>query len=216
MSRCPKELLLRWVQFGCFTPLMHAHGRFEQEAWTYDEETLDSYRAFVLLHERLVPYVRAAAVTASRCGLPIVRPGALVGGDWTLADAYGYGPSLFVAPVLEAGARERAVTLPAGEWIDVVSEGPARGAVVVPAPLSWIPVWVRRGALIVTYPASHVARGLGDTPERERPLEATLWGTPPCGRAVARLADGTVIRWTRGSWSVSGGRDRVEFRERGT
>ena len=44
-SRCPKELLLRWVQFGCFTPLMHAHGRFEQEAWTYDEETLDVYRA---------------------------------------------------------------------------------------------------------------------------------------------------------------------------
>ena len=26
VSRCPKELLLRWVQFGCFTPLMHAHG----------------------------------------------------------------------------------------------------------------------------------------------------------------------------------------------
>ena len=78
------------------------------------------------------------------------------------------------------------------------------GAVVVPAPLSRIPVWVRRGALIVTYPAEHVARGLGDTPEHSRPLEATLWGTPPCGRAVARLADGTVIRWTRGEWSVSG------------
>jgi alpha-glucosidase (family GH31 glycosyl hydrolase) len=28
----------------------------------------------VLLHERLVPYVRAAAATAARCGLPIVRP----------------------------------------------------------------------------------------------------------------------------------------------
>ena len=36
VERCPRELLLRWVQFGCFTPLMHAHGRFEQEAWRYD------------------------------------------------------------------------------------------------------------------------------------------------------------------------------------
>src|SRR4051794_16190212 len=36
-----------------------------------------------------------------------------------------------------------------------------------------------------------VAAGLGDTPERERPLEATLWGEPPCGRATARLADGS-------------------------
>ena len=118
MSRCPKELLLRWVQFGCFTPLMHAHGRFEQEAWTYDAETLDVYREFVLLHERLVPYVRAAAATAARCGLPIIRP--LLLSDphdprgWAMADAYGYGPSLWVAPVLEAGAREREVELPRG------------------------------------------------------------------------------------------------------
>ena len=136
MSRCPKELLLRWVQFGCFTPLMQAHGRFEQEPWTYDEETLEVYRAFVLLHERLVPYVRAAALTASRCGLPIVRPGALVGAIWTLADAYGYGPSLFVAPVLEAGARERAVDA-AARRVDRCwrARSRLRGAVVVPAPL---------------------------------------------------------------------------------
>ena len=60
-ARASKELLLRWVQFGCFTPLMQAHGRFEQEAWTYDAQTLDLYREYVLLHERLVPYVRAAA-----------------------------------------------------------------------------------------------------------------------------------------------------------
>jgi alpha-glucosidase (family GH31 glycosyl hydrolase) len=61
VSRCPPELLVRWAQFGCFTPLMQAHGRFEQEAWTYDRRTLDLFRAAVLLHERLVPYVRAAA-----------------------------------------------------------------------------------------------------------------------------------------------------------
>ena len=97
----------RWVQFGCFTPLMQAHGRFEQEAWTYDEETLALYRTYVLLHERLVPYVRAAAATAARSGLPIIRPLALTdphdARGWSIADAYGYGPSLWVAPVLEDG-----------------------------------------------------------------------------------------------------------------
>ena len=62
---------------------------------------------------------------------------------------------------------------------------------------------MRRGALIVTYPAEHVASGLGDTPEAERPLEATLWGEPACGRGSARLADGTVVRWARGEWSVT-------------
>ncbi len=220
VSRCPKELLLRWVQFGCFTPLMHAHGRFEQEAWTYDGELLERYREYVLLHEQLVPYVRAAAVTAARSGLPIIRP--LLLSDpadprgWAMADAYGYGPSLWVAPVLETGAREREVELPAGEWIDfwtgeAVSGG---GTIVALAPLGRIPVWVRRGALIVTYPAEHVAAGLGDTPEPERPLEATLWGEPRCGRAVARLAGGGAIRWARGEWSAPADPD-VTFTVRG-
>ena len=84
---------------------------------------------------------------------------------------------------------------------------------VAPAPLERTPVWVRRGALIVTYPEAHIARGLGDTPERERPLEATLWGEPACGRAAARLADGTVVRWTRGEWSVTRERE-ITYRER--
>jgi alpha-glucosidase (family GH31 glycosyl hydrolase) len=213
VARCPKELLLRWVQFGCFTPLMQAHGRFEQEAWTYDAQTLELYREYLLLHERLVPYVRAAAATATRSGLPVVRPLLLTDpGDprgWAIADAYGYGPSLWVAPVLEAGAREREVDLPRGDWLDFwtgehVSGG---GEVVADAPLDRIPVWVRRGSLLVTYPAGHVAAGLGDVPESERPLEATLWGEPPCGRALARLADGSEVRWTRGEWSASPGRD---------
>jgi alpha-glucosidase (family GH31 glycosyl hydrolase) len=208
VARCPKELLLRWLQFGCFTPLMHAHGRFEQEAWTYDAETLDLYRAYVLLHERLVPYIRAAAATAARTGLPIVRPLCLTDPDprgWAIADAYGFGPALWVAPVLEAGAREVQVDLPRGDWIETWSgrEVAGGGEVVAPAPLARIPVWVRRGALIVTYPAEHVASGLGDTPERERSLEATLWGEPSCGRASARLADGTRVRWQRGEWSVT-------------
>ncbi|MDQ3434799.1 MAG: hypothetical protein M3481_09005, partial [Actinomycetota bacterium] len=219
VDRCPKELLLRWAWFGCFTPLMQAHGRFPQEAWTYDSETLDIYRRAVLLHERLVPYVRAAAATAARCGLPVVRPLCLMDPSdprgFSVADAYGYGPSLWVAPVLEEGAREREVPLPRGRWIDLWSgerhEG--GGEVVAEAPLGHIPVYVREGALVVTYPALHVAEGLGDTPETERPLEATLWGAPPCGRAGARLADGTRLRWTKGGLSVTPGRE-VAFERR--
>ena len=75
--------------------------------------------------------------------------------------------------------------LPHGDWIETWSGAAVRGGreVVVPAPRSTIPVWVRRGSIVVTYPAAHVAAGLGDTPEAERPLEATLWGEPALGRA---------------------------------
>ncbi len=131
---------------------------------------------------------------------------------WSIADAYGFGPSLWVAPVLEDGARSVHVDLPRGDWIDLATgaEHAGGGEIDADAPLDRIPVWVRRGALIVTYPAAHVARGLGDTPERERPLEATLWGEPAGGRAQARLADGTRIRYSRGEWTVTPNR-RVSF-----
>lgn len=193
---------------------MQAHGRLPQEPWSYGAAVLESYRAYVLLHERLVPYIRAAAATAARCGLPIVRPWSLLApGDpraWTVGDAFGFGPSLWVAPVLEDGAREREAILPDGRWIEAWSGAEVEGGreVVVPAPLERIPVWIRRGALIVTYPAAHVAAGLGDTPESERPLEATLWGAAPGGRALARLADGTTVRWRAGrGFSTTPGRE---------
>jgi alpha-D-xyloside xylohydrolase len=92
------------------------------------------------------------------------------------------------------------------------------GETVVDAPLELIPVWVRAGSIVVTYPASHVARGLGDVSESSRPLVATLWGEPRLGRTGARLADGTRITWSRGQWlvaSASGSERDVSFREIG-
>jgi alpha-glucosidase (family GH31 glycosyl hydrolase) len=213
VERCPPELLIRWLQFGCFTPLMHAHSRMEQEPWRYGAEVMDLYRAYVLLHEQLVPYTRAAAATAHRTGLPIMRPLCLVDPSdprgWTVGDAYGYGPALWVAPVLEHGARSREVVLPRGEWVQTWDGAVVRGGVEVPvaAPLDRIPVWVRSGSIVVTYPGAHVAEGLGDTPESERPLRATLWGRPRLGRALARLADGTRIAWHDGRWELPAGRE---------
>ena len=220
-ERCPPELFVRWLQFGCFTPLMQAHSRMPQEPWRYRQQVLDLYRAYVLFHEQLVPYVRAAAATAARTGLPIIRPLCLVDPDdprgWTITDAYGYGPALWVAPVLDGGAREREVSLPRGEWIETWSGDRIRGGseIVVEAPLERIPVWVRAGSIVVTYPAEHVAAGLGDHAEAERPLIATLWGEPALGRTAVRLAEGTRIGWRQGEWSLSRKRE-VTFREAGS
>lgn len=220
IERCPPELLVRWLQFGCFTPLMQAHARMPQEPWNYGERILDIYRDYVLLHERLVPYVRAAARTAATTGLPIIRPLCLVDPrderGWTINDAYGYGPALWVAPVLDEAATEREVALPRGEWIETWSGERVAGGreILAPTPLERIPVWVRAGSIVVTYPAAHVAGGLGDVAEAERPLEATLWGEPRLGRTAVRLADWTRIGWRRGAWTVTGER-AITLEERG-
>jgi len=172
VERCPPEFLVRWPQFGCFTPLMHAHGRMPQEPWHYGERVLELYRAYALLHEQLVPYVRAAAATAARTGLPIMRPLCLTDpGDlrgWTASDCYGYGPALWVAPVLDDGAREREVILPRGDWIETWSGATVRGGgeLIVPAPLEGIPVWVRAGSIVVTYSAQDAVSYTHSEPTR--------------------------------------------------
>jgi hypothetical protein len=111
--------------------------------------------------------------------------------------------------MLDQGARERRVYLPRGEWLDFWTGEPVAGGrdAVTPAPLDRIPMWVRRGSILPRYPAEQVARGLGDAPEAERPLEATLWGRPECGRAKVRLVDGAVIRWESGHWFTPAGRE---------
>jgi alpha-glucosidase (family GH31 glycosyl hydrolase) len=150
LERCPPELLIRWLQFGCFTPLMQAHARIPQEPWNYGARVLTVYRDYVLLHVQLVPYVRAAARTAALTGVPIIRPLCIVDPrderGWTIGDAYGYGPALWVAPVLDEFATEREVVLPRGDWIEAWSGEPARGGaeVVAPAPLDTVPVWCAR------------------------------------------------------------------------
>jgi hypothetical protein len=161
----------------------------------------------------LDPRGRSAAAPGPvnrRSGLPIIRPLCLTDPEdprgWSVSDAYGYGPSLWVAPVLDEGAREREVALPRGDWIETWSGELVRGGrdVIVTAPLERIPGWVRAGSIIVTYPAADVTTGLGDRPDSDRPVVATPWGMPPSGGTAARLADRTVIAWRRGRWLVAG------------
>jgi hypothetical protein len=123
---------------------------------------------------------------------------------WSIPDSYMFGPSLWVAPVLEEGATERRTYLPRGEWLDWWTGERISGGrwIDADAPLDRIPLWVRNGSLIVTYPAEEIARGLGEE-DPSRPLEVTLWGEPALGHLSARLADGTHIAWRRGKWSVS-------------
>lgn len=106
------------------------------------------------MRERLRGYLRLTMRATHESGAPVMR-GLFheFGGDprcWDIADQFLLGPDMLVAPVMEAGAREREVYLPDGaSWRDIrtdrVHDGGAH--VLVPAPLAAAPVFVRDGAL---------------------------------------------------------------------
>ena len=186
VERCPKELLLRWAQLGCFTPLMQAHGRLAAGAVDLRPPRRSrSTAATCCCTSCSCPTCAPRRRPRRAPALPIVRPLSLLDPaderGWSLADAFGYGPSLWVAPVLEEGAREREAPLPRGRLDRGVvgrrgrrrRRGRRAGAAARDPRLG-----ARAARSSSRYPAEHVAAGLGDTPERERPLVATLWGEP--------------------------------------
>ena len=66
---------------------------------------------------------------------------------WEVEDSYLFGTDFLVAPVLEAGAREREVYLPKGEvWIDVWTGEERNGGetITVSASLEKIPVFAKK------------------------------------------------------------------------
>jgi alpha-D-xyloside xylohydrolase len=70
---------------------------------------------------------------------------------WEIADQFLLGDDLLVAPVVVEGATEREVYLPAGaRWLDAWTGTAWTGgqALIAPAPLDRIPVYVRAGGTI--------------------------------------------------------------------
>ena len=156
------ELLARWYQAAALSPFCRNHnaiGNPDQYPWSFGPEVEEICRKSIELRYRLLPYLYSAFVEASLTGAPVMRPMA-----WDfpedravreLGDQYLLGPSLLIAPVLEAGGTSRSLTLPLGEWIDWHTGGSYRaGALTVRAPLGSIPIFVRAGSIVPMWPVA--------------------------------------------------------------
>jgi alpha-glucosidase (family GH31 glycosyl hydrolase) len=98
---------------------------------------------------RLLPYITAEACHCTETGEPLMRPLFL---DWPddqqalqVVDQYCFGRSLLVSPVLQPGATDRRLYLPAGQWLDfwTGTEYTGQQWYTIPAPLERIPVFRR-------------------------------------------------------------------------
>lgn len=155
------ELLTRWVQLGCFSPLFRNHsnkGSIYQEPWQFGQETMDIYRKYVELRYRLLPYFYDLFVAGEQTGLPVMRPLILhYQSDVRVReinDEFLVGENILVAPVVMQGARNRMVYLPEGMWTNYHTKELVEGGnyVITDAPLEICPIYIKEGAIIPNYP----------------------------------------------------------------
>ncbi len=151
------ELYVRWMQFGCLTPLARAHGLSPREPWEFGERALAITRRFVELRYTLIPYLLRCAAEARDLGLPVLRPLRLQFPDDPGCRAvdlqYLLGADLLVCPVFSESPDPvtMGLYLPAGaEWVDWWSGEQLAGGrwIEVCVPLERLPFYRRAGAVI--------------------------------------------------------------------
>jgi alpha-glucosidase (family GH31 glycosyl hydrolase) len=151
------ELLTRWIEFGAMSSNMHDEdactgGSGKATIWSSDDARA-AWRTYAKLHTRLQPYMLALAGEAHTTGAPLVRhlyvehPVAAMA---SVDDAFYFGPSLLVAPIVARGARSRTLLLPDGEWLDWRNGARVHGGgtVTLAAPLGELPLLLRDGHLV--------------------------------------------------------------------
>ncbi len=161
-SHTTKELLCRWVEVGCFSPLFRNHSAKltrRQEPFAFDTETINIYRKYVNLRYKLLPYYYDLFWEHTKNGLPIMRPLALHyeqdKNTLECNDMFLIGEQLLAAPVVNQGQEYRLVYLPEGTWIDYWNHREYAGNAhyIYHAPLDTCPLFVKAGAILPTYPA---------------------------------------------------------------
>lgn len=228
------ELIARWIQQGALSPIMMDQnacalapdGEAKASIWDSDAAFV-SWKTYARLHTRLFPYLRALVQQAHERGTPIMRHMFLEHPerpDWAGMDKqYYFGPAILVAPVVERGARNKDLVLPAGTWLEVgpwwaphattvttfVAQDPvlhrayAHESITVAAPLTYLPLFLRAGQIVPMLDETIDTLAPEDHTEVVGPDDVSGWydvwaalveGDAREGVAELTLADGGVLR----------------------
>lgn len=164
-GRPSKEVMIRWTEYSATLPIMQYGGAGEDHnPWNFgaydddgpsqfDQQTLDDFTRYAVLHIRLFPYFWELAQRARAEGLPTIQALGLAYPELGVhpQNEYLVGDDILVAPVEVEGATSRTVDFPPGTWIhwwsDEVHTGPDVGRLVL-APLGEGPLYQRAGSAI--------------------------------------------------------------------
>ncbi len=131
-----RELIVRWFQYGVFSPVMRLHGSRNRhgekhdvkepsgdpnELWSFGDKNFKILKELVFLRERLRPYIEHHMKIASQKGYPVMRPMFFDFPDdemcYTLGEQYMFGDDILFAPIVNRSQTKKQVYLPAGKWI---------------------------------------------------------------------------------------------------
>ena len=169
-----KELMVRWMSLGAFTPFYRNHSAVDvnyREPWILPKDYQDIVRNYLNLRYQLMPYIYSNALLASRTGLPLVRTLAI---DYTkdenvflkdFENQYMFGDGLLVCPARSTDSYTR-VYLPEGRWYRFSNDEAFDGGkdYHVASPLSDLPVFAREGAIIpMQNTVQNTTENAGDT-----------------------------------------------------
>ena len=160
MGNSSPELLARWFQCGSLAPFCRNHNnanQADQYPWAYGHTVQKLCRTSLELRYRLLPYIYSSFIKASETGSLVQKP--LIfdyQSDQTtreIDDEYLFGDHLLVAPIYTQGCTSRQVYLPEGTWYHWHTDEKFSGRkfVVAPAPIDYIPLYARGGAVIPTW-----------------------------------------------------------------
>ncbi len=163
-SNTTPELLSRWIEANCFSPLFRNHSAKytrRQEPWQFNAETLEINKKYIKLRYKFLPYLYDLCHEESQTGLPILRPLVMhYQSDrttWECNDEYLVGDSMLAAPITEQGARARMVYLPEGIWVDYWTGERISGGqyILKEAPLDLCPIYIKGGSILPTWEDTH-------------------------------------------------------------
>lgn len=157
------ELYTRWVQLGCYSPILRLHSDNNpfntREPWRFNDEACKIVEDTLRFRHRLVPYLYTMNARSASDDEPLIQPmywdHSEIDAAYTVPNQFRFGSELIVAPVTQ---RRDGVThlgaskmwLPKGKFVDVftglVYNRP--GDLTVHRSLDLVPVFAPEGAIV--------------------------------------------------------------------
>lgn len=157
------ELMVRWIQFGVFSPINRLHSSNSlfagKEPWNYGIEAEKAMGKMLRLRHKLIPYLYSMNYQANKNYIPLMRPMYYTHPEneesYTVPNQYWFGTELIVHPITSPNNDETLTGsvkawLPEGVWVDFFNGMVYSGnrEICLNRTLDTVPVLAKAGAII--------------------------------------------------------------------